>query len=433
MTRERDIEHVLVEWFGDGPAVMPDRAMARTFDEIDRTPQRRLASLLVRFSSMSRTVQLGLAAAAMVVVAVVGLSMFRPTPVPGAVPSIQPTASPAPSSSAPAAGEVPAAVVGRWMGGARDVPGIDADAGTSLWFTPGSFAITQANHGQVFKLPGDAKSSDSGHLRITATTEVSDCPLGAIGEYGWSLSPGGRILTFDTDLSDPCVPRRAAIAGTWWKMGCPASEDFCLGDLEPGRYDSQYVDPFLAAGATWVPRFGRLSYQVPAGWANVADWPTSFTLAPQGAPADVGITIWTDVAIVSEQDPCSETPATNVGQTAKAMTDWLASATGLVASTPKAVTIGGLSGWQLDVAMDPAWTTTCPFSSGKPVRGIFTDTVAGEGFEWSVGADAHLRLFVLDRGDGRAIVADIEAEAKANYDALVDRATTVVQSFEFTR
>lgn len=432
MTRDRDIERVLDLWFNEGPSVMPDRALARVFERVDRTPQRRLASLLARFNPMSRSVQLGLAAAAIVVVAVVGLATFQPAPGSGASPSIQPTPSPSAATSAPAADPVPAALVGRWMGGRRDVTGIDASAGTSIVFGSGSFAITQSNNGNMHRLAAKTESTDASHIRLTAGSDISDCSKGAIGEYRWSLSPGSRVLTL-TAVSDDCAARGAAVEGTWWKMDCPTKNDFCLGPVEAGRYSSQFFDPFLRPGVVWTPRYGALSYAVPAGWANTTDRPGEFVLARQDAPKDAAIWLWTDVVIVSEQDPCSEIPSTSVGQTAQAMADWLASATGLIASVPTPVSIGGLSGWRLDVSMDPSWAMTCPFSSGKPIRGIFTDTVAGEGLQWGVGADTHLRLFLLDRGDGRAVVANIEAQTKADYDALVDEATTVVSSFDFKR
>ena len=65
------------------------------------------------------------------------------------------------------------------------------------------------------------------------------------------------------------------------------------------------------------------------------------------------------------------------------MTDWLASAPGVAATEPVAASIGGLSGWRLDVSMDPSWTTACPFSQGRPLRGLFTGSPGG-GFHWGL-------------------------------------------------
>ena len=83
-----------------------------------------------------------------------------------------------------------------------------------------------------------------------------------------------------TEEGDACGARAGAVAGTWWLMGCTIADDGCLGLLDAGTYKSQYIAPHVDPGAEWSPVFGGLTFTVPAGWANAADWPETFDLVP---------------------------------------------------------------------------------------------------------------------------------------------------------
>ena len=430
MTRRRDIEPVLDAWFLDGPTEMPDRLFEAVLDRVDRTPQGRLARLNLRFAAMNPNVRIATAAAVVVVAAGVGFAML------GRGPSNSQTGgSPSPSStSSPAAsagGQVPVELQERWMGGVRpdiSVPG----AGASLVFAASTVAVTQSNAGDVPHLSSSASSLGADKLRFVLADAVAGCRQGDVGVYSWSLSPSKRTLTIAAD-SDDCAPRLASFPGVWWHMGCTDSGDFCLGDIDAGTYSSQYFDPFVPANGPWKPRFDALRYRVPSGWANGYDYPGTFSLRKQTAPNDAGIFMWSDVAIVSNADPCSETPEPTVAHAADAMTDWLTSAPGVVASTPRDVSLGALSGRTIDVSMDPSWTKTCSFSDGKPTRPLFTDTVAGPGLQWGLGPETRMRLYILDIGDGRAVVVDIEGQDKLTYDSMLSEASSIVESMVFTR
>ena len=65
---------------------------------------------------------------------------------------------------------------------------------------------------------------------------------GTGGDYEWSLSPSGRVLTLSV-VVDACAARGTALAGTWWKMGCTSTDDNCLGLLDAGTYKSQFIAP----------------------------------------------------------------------------------------------------------------------------------------------------------------------------------------------
>lgn len=106
MNDRSDIDRVLGYWFEDGPIVMPDRVADVVARRISLRPQRRSRRLLWRFP-MRPAMKYGLAAAAVLLVAVVGYNLLPRGPSVGGPP---PTATPAPTvgssspSPSPAAG-----------------------------------------------------------------------------------------------------------------------------------------------------------------------------------------------------------------------------------------------------------------------------------------------------------------------------------------
>ena len=377
MTRDRDIERALDHWFADGPSVIPDRVMVHALERIDRTPQRRLASLLSRYRPMSASVRLGLAAAAVVAVVVASMTLFKPAPGPGATPS------PSPAAATSASPPIPAALIGQWMGSPRDVQGIDAESGTSMRFTPSGFVFTASNKNDVLYLSSSASSLADDRFALRSSSANEGCGLDEDGTYTWSLSPGGRVLTVTAE-TDACAERGGAVPGTWWKMDCPTPDDPCLGDLEAGTYASQFIDPFVAADGNWVARHAALTYTVPDGWTNFEDWPSYFGLARIGDPEGAGVWLFSDIVVKATSADCASVADPAVGESAEAITTWLSTTQGLTTTEPDPVTLGGLSGWRLDVQMDPAWTQTCPFSNGEPTKGMFTDRNPADGFDWGI-------------------------------------------------
>jgi len=450
MNRPADIDNVLEAWFLDGPMEMPDRLFDAVLDRVERAPQRRLARLHLRFADMSPQLRIITAAVAVLVVAGIGFGVLGrlnngvvgTTPTPRSapttsvtpVPSTAATAGNVPAGSA-AAGNVPAALQHAWIGSPRDVAGfeqISQLAGTRIVFGSDSFAMSRSNSWGNEQLRSTVSATGPDLIRLETQSSSLSCRVGDAGTYQWSVSADGTTLTLRA-IGDSCGPRVSAASGIWLLVACPAENDGCLGPLPPGRYPSQYIDPFVAAGGNWNPRYNAISYQVPAGWSNTADWPNQLSIQRQGTTTDDGIHAWPQVAIVSEQAPCDLGRDPNVSPSANAISDYLAHAPGVVATAPSPVTIGGLSGFRMDVSIDPAWTATCPFSNGQPIRMIFVHQTSGDGFSWGLVPGLRSRLWILDVGNAGAMVVEAEGETQAKFDALADEATSIVESFQINR
>lgn len=113
MSADHDLERRIADFYAtEAPARAPDRVLESALETIEDTRQRRvLAHLPWRFPLMPTSARLAIAAAAVVVAAVVGLSVFGQGttpgpgsggPTPSASPSPPASPSPSPSASPPA-------------------------------------------------------------------------------------------------------------------------------------------------------------------------------------------------------------------------------------------------------------------------------------------------------------------------------------------
>lgn len=106
MTRRHELEGVVRSWLRQGGYEDADRVLFSVLDELDTTPQRHASWLARRFPIMNnKAVRYGIAAAAVLVIALLGMSMLPEanlgpplTPSPTAAPSAAGTQTPAPTA-----------------------------------------------------------------------------------------------------------------------------------------------------------------------------------------------------------------------------------------------------------------------------------------------------------------------------------------------
>jgi hypothetical protein len=173
-----------------------------------------------------------------------------------------------------------------------------------------------------------------------------------------------------------------------------------------------------------------LTYTVPEGWFT-GDQPDEYVLTVGSDQSTDGIFLFRDPLAHSQEPDCPMMPDRTIGTSPKELTDWIASLPGLDATTPKAVSIGGLTGFTLDVRLAPGWTHACPYSDGEPVVPLIVGSRPKNELDWGVGATG-MRIWVLDAGADRRVWIDIEAGDARTLDQMVQRATPVIESFEFS-
>jgi hypothetical protein len=172
----------------------------------------------------------------------------------------------------------------------------------------------------------------------------------------------------------------------------------------------------------------QVTFTVPAGWAVPTDSATYFQLAPAGSDV-VGVHLFRDPVAASQDPACPDTPEPGVGRTALELSTWIRERPGLAVSAPKIVTVGGLRGTELDVAIADGWTESCPFANGLPTVPLFTG--ANGEYRWVVAGSERLRLDLLDVPGGGTLVVDVDAFEGSFYDDLVAAATPIVGSLRF--
>jgi hypothetical protein len=445
MTHERDFDRLVGAWLDLMPDEAPDRTIAAVLQAVDATPQvrRPFRRLMRRFPAMNRLPVVATMAAALVLAVGGGLLLLKPGGTGNQTPTASPSIAPSPSiSPSPSVSLVPDALRVRWMGSERPVPPIVASAGTILNFDDdGAFFITQSNLNGDHFLRSSASVSGEGQFRLESfVVDGGGCLVGDVGLYRWSVSPSGRILTVTAD-SDTCSTRLAAVPGVWWLEACKNTDTNCLGDLDAGTYKSQYIIPRLDLTTDWVaPDFGAVTYTVPDGWANSADFPTRFTLTPSadfalqgqvGEETTQGIEVSVQPAANAQNADCKSTAVTSVPRTVSGLVQWIRGRPSLTSSAPTAITVDGHRGQWVDVRVNPSWKTSCG-SETVPIAAFLT--MAGQPSNadvLAIVAGVRFRLVLLDLGGGDVVLINVYSPDTARFDELVQQAMPIVQSLKF--
>ena len=90
VSTDRDVTRIVRSWMDEGVTQLPDRVLDLVLDQLPATPQRRPWWLARRTPTMNNYARLGLVAAAVLAVVIVGIGLF------GRSPDVGPTTSPSP-------------------------------------------------------------------------------------------------------------------------------------------------------------------------------------------------------------------------------------------------------------------------------------------------------------------------------------------------
>lgn len=244
MNRTPDVELVLRDYFADDGFLAPDHVLEVVEERILRQPQQRAWRVLRRDSHVNSYLKPLLAVAAVVVIAVAGITILgRPSDsgVGGAV-SPAPSPSPIPSAS-PSAAASASAVFPSWYTPESDSNGagiLPAGSGTTQSFLRGStFSVPEgwvnefdtANYYGLWPdTPANQAQFDSfGNLANTILMDVVDTPKGLICD-----GVGDTVGSNAAELADSLVANEALVTS--------APVDVTIGALT-GVWVDSYLDP----------------------------------------------------------------------------------------------------------------------------------------------------------------------------------------------
>jgi hypothetical protein len=182
----------------------------------------------------------------------------------------------------------------------------------------------------------------------------------------------------------------------------------------------------LAAGSQTTRQFlGGSTFTVPEGWVNDGDYAPVCTLFPDTPANEAEYALSKQTAqniLMTDKVPhnmfaiCDATGLFE-GTTTSEVIDTLAANGALSMTEPVEVTIGGLSGRQVDLQLSPGWAGSCALNVDDPPTRDYTD--------------ARIRLILLDTPVGRTIGIAISSLYSSDFEAFLADAMPVVESLQF--
>jgi hypothetical protein len=192
------------------------------------------------------------------------------------------------------------------------------------------------------------------------------------------------------------------------------------GSNVPITPPSTSVAPTSVSGSTHTFK-APFTYTVPQNWTSSGEGARYFSLDATDGSAHLIVLS----NVVANAADCSDRPKRGVGTSSDAMTSWLSTHPALDATTPRPVRLGAATGSYVDVQLADPVRKTCP--NGLGLVTAQPDHPQG----WSIGAGAKERVYVLDRLGGGTVTIVITAYQASDFRNVVDRATPVVESFDF--
>lgn len=226
-----------------------------------------------------------------------------------------------------------------------------------------------------------------------------------VAVLGYNLLPGSS-----TGGSGPRVTPSPSPTPTSSPMALPSPPAV----LAAGRYAYSASDP-------------PFTFTVPVGWTlNEED-----TVRRTDGPIDDIVNVLHGMRIAAKDAACTEAPAPGIDHTAAALVADMAANPALAASAPRSISIGGLNGQMIDVAIAAGWTRPCPFTDGKPGVTLITDVDLATGPFWGLTDHNKIRIIALDTGGGENVVITVDSADGKTFDSTVAAAMPVIESFVF--
>lgn len=190
------------------------------------------------------------------------------------------------------------------------------------------------------------------------------------------------------------------------------------------------VRPALPAGQYATAVFSpSVTFTLPEGWIIAADSDDYAALRPAASEV-TGIYLFRSPQAASQDIECPIAPAAGVGTSAAELEAWIRERPGLVVGDASAVTVGGLEGLRIDVAILEGWLASCSFAEGLPTVPLFVSPTDA-GFRWVVAGSERLRLYLLDVPESGTVVVDIDVFDGSFMDAFLPDASRIVASMSF--
>jgi hypothetical protein len=261
MSTDRDITRVVRSWLSTDEHESPDRVLDNVLAVLDAIPQRRSRWPARRSADMNTYAKLAIAAAAVLVVAVVGLNLMpanggltggvaaSPTPSPTATPAPTPTPTPSPVPSptpTPIAFAFPPEgplAIGQHEFTTNGVP-YSLELRTDGWVSNGSWGLGNPTNDEVTPEGRGFIIWQDPPIGVFADPclNTESPPAGSLADLAAAIAsiPGTDLVSGPTDVTVGGYPAKHVVIRIRDDIGCPPNTFYLWYGTEPGnaRYAS---------------------------------------------------------------------------------------------------------------------------------------------------------------------------------------------------
>ncbi len=263
MSTDRDTTRIVRSWLEEGVTALPDRVLDAVLDQVPATSQRRSPWPPRRFYDMNSIAKVAITAAAVVVVAVVGINL-----IPGRGPAGQPTAPPSRApTAAPTAPQFPPSgplAIGRHsmtLGGAA----FTFELTTPDWSSNGTWgidkqAVSMKPDGAGFIVwDDDANGVFSDPCKGVKAPAVGPSP-GALAAAIAGI-PGVEVVSGPTAVTVGGKPAQNVVIKIPETIACPA-ESFMLWYDDSNPDNKRYASQAGQTIRVWIIEVGGKRIQL---------------------------------------------------------------------------------------------------------------------------------------------------------------------------
>jgi hypothetical protein len=363
MSTDRDVTRIVRSWLHEDAYEDADRILNLVLDEVDTTPQRRAGWLARRLRPMNSTMRIALAVAAVVAIAVVGISLLIPRNIGNPTESANPTAIP--------------------NGLYETVVSETEQASDDLGPCPCTWAFTL--DGDQFGLTGPGEQP----TRVEFSGDQMTLPDWNQGQADpsitvrWAFDAETQAVTF-SEMVGGTTGDRFVFERTWVKVAIATPPR--LNGQEPLPAGTYLVDPLL-------PMDVRV--EVPDDWSASGNW---VVIGPKGnqAPDGMAIRFYTAPSLYLHPLAPDDGLLPAAGPSAEDLVTAMVEHPDWPTTGPTAITVDGYAGQVVHLTLPEGTTDSTPFY-------LFGDESGGQIWGWAAG-QVH-DLYVVDV-DGERLIID---------------------------
>jgi hypothetical protein len=243
MSTERDVNRIVRSWLEEGVSALPDRVLDTVLDQLPATPQRRARWPVRRFGQMNSFTKFAVAAAAVVLIAFVGLRLLPgeggvgTLPSPSASPASSPSTAPPSPTASPLASNVPAKFPeGPLQAGTYTVAPFSS--GLGMCHVPPQSGCSETDADNTIRITITVPEGWSG-IDTAVWLEENQPPSGAavgFGRGGWLLSDPCKYIDTDVPVGPTVADFVDAVAQH------PILDTTAPVDVTLGGYTGKYFD-----------------------------------------------------------------------------------------------------------------------------------------------------------------------------------------------